>query len=51
MSTKTPTLPSAQAPAVAMPSGALVPVWFQFLSALLAVVAEQGARIDALEKK
>jgi hypothetical protein len=45
----TPTMPSAQAP-VAMPTtGAISREWFVFLSALLAVVVAQDARIAALE--
>ena len=47
----TPTLPSAQAPAVAQPTGTLTREWFVFLSALLAVVVAQEARISALEAK
>ncbi len=46
-----PTMPSAQAPAVVLPSGAISREWFVFLSALLTVVAAQEARIAALEAK
>lgn len=47
----TPTIPSPQAPAVALPSGAISREWFVFLSALLAALVAQEARISALEAK
>ena len=47
----TPTIPSPQAPAVVLPTGAIAREWFVFLSALLTVVREQEARIAALEAK
>lgn len=46
----TPPIPNAQALATTS-SGALAREWFVFLSALLAVVREQEARIAALEAK
>jgi len=46
-----PTIPSAQAPAVMLPSGAISREWFVFLSALLATLVAQDARIAALEAK
>lgn len=49
--TTTPTIPSAQAPAVAQPLGTLSREWFVFLTALLAVVVDHERRIAALEAK
>ena len=46
-----PIMPSAQAPAVVLPSGAISREWFVFLAALLSVVTAQEARITALEAK
>ena len=51
MSTAVPQIPNAQAPAVALPSGAPSREWFAFFSVLLTVIREQEARIAALEAK